>query len=386
MGSRSKYILGDDFFLKIVTMTNEQGKRLEKSLTTNKELPPFTSNEFMFNYFVNKFKNTKILENDDINIKNNSLLSPKNIVMLSSKNYNVKYLDKYLDSNYENVLKDLKNDFNKVEYYLKNIKLITNDNKYVRTILILSERVDGDFNTFIKQTHNKSLYNKQMLDGLIHIMYLHHVLQNKYQAVHGDPKLHNYTWLKLDNPVNIVYDFRTKYDRSDSMIIKRQNVKNLFFMTDLEFVYSSVLKTENISDEIIYFNFQTEAAWYGKENDKDRIFVPKISKNHPYNLNYNIYGGYFLKTKESDKVSRSVYDYYGVNFPRLFTIDIMSFIKMILTFWYADTLNGEILRKLHIYFTKFCSLSEPEKNPKIRDNVNYKSVSPGDMAVILNSK
>ena len=70
----------------------------------------------------------------------------------------------------------------------------------------------------------------------------------------------------------------------------------------------------------------------------------------------------------------------------MFTIDILAMIKMLLTYWYTSSFDGEVLRKLNMYFTQFIALSRSEENDKLKDEGNYLSVSPGNMAKLLNSK
>ena len=271
-----------------------------------------------------------------------------------------------------------------MDLYLKNIKHLASKGKTIKTALIISRTVTGNYDQFIK---NKKTDYKDILDSLIHIMYLHFTLQNKYQTVHGDPKTQNYTWKKLNKPIDITYDFRDEYNHSNSMIIKRKKVKNLFYMTDLEFVYSPILKTVDIDDNKYYFNFKIQVGAYG--STENNVYVPKITsdKNSVYKYNQNImnlYGGYNIKPRETMHGSVGVYEWFGDNFPRMFTIDILTLVEMMLLF-YPYFFDGELLRKMNMYFTQFVSLSHMEKDPYRRDKTNYKRVSPATFAMLLNS-
>ncbi len=377
MSARSNFLLGDNVFIKLVSLNEERGQRLVKALVTNTDLPPFTSNEFLFSYLA---KDEKL----DINIPNNTLLTPDTQVLVSAKKYNLDYFDQYKNKSYSDTVSDLKRKFTEMSLYLKNIKPLASKGKTIKTALIISRIVTGNYDQFIKD--DKTDY-KDILDSLIHIMYLHFTLQNKYQTVHGDPKTQNYTWKKLKKPVNITYDFRDEYNHSNSMLIKRKNVKNVFYMTDLEFVYSPILKTIDIDDNKYYFNFKIQIGAYG--STKNNVYVPKITEDensvYKYNQNImNLYGGYNIKPKETMYGSEGVYEWFGDNFPRMFTIDILTLVEMLLLF-YPYFFDGELLRKINIYFTQFVSLSHMEKDPYRRDKSSYKRVSPATFAMLLNS-
>jgi hypothetical protein len=218
---------------------------------------------------------------------------------------------------------------------------------------------------------------------MIHISYLYHKLQGKYQAVHGDPKTQNYTWLELDQPINIIYDFRDEYDSSDSRIVRRRGVKHLFYLTDLEFVFSPIVKTVILGNNTFYFNFNTNASWYGEDDNENRVYVPKISVDPPYEHNFQLYGGYYYQPNQDVGPNPTVFDWFRPIFPRMFTIDLLGLVKMLLTYWYAGSLNGSNLRKLHLYFTQFIALSHMEANPHRRNEGNYKRVSPATFAELL---
>ncbi len=385
MSERSKFLLGDFVFIKVISLNDERGIRLAKALATNEVLPPFTSNEFLFNYLISR--DDKKL-NISVDKKYNTLLSPDTKVFVSGKSYSLNDFTKYKKNKYNKVIHDLKNKFSDMEDYLKNIRSLSEEGKIIKTALIISRTVTGNYDDFFKKLREHKNYNKVVLDSLIHIMYLYFTFQNRYQSIHGDPKIQNYTWLELDNPIDIIYDFRDNYDNSDSRLIHRKGVKHLFYLTDLEFVYSPILKTVKIGTDIYYFNFDTTVGVYGEDNNKDRIFVPKMSENLPYFYNLKLYGGYKLKpTSEIFKTlaDNEIHDWYGNKFPRMFTIDILILIKMLLTYWYASSFDGEILRKLNIYFTQFISLSLPEKDVNLRNKESYKRLSPGNAAILLDS-
>lgn len=211
---------------------------------------------------------------------------------------------------------------------------------------------------------------------------MYHIFQNNYQSVHGDPKTHNYTWLELDSPITVTHDFRDQYNNDTSRVIRR--TKNIFFLTDMEFIYSPTLKIYNG----FIFNFNSNKPSYGNDDSENKIYVPKITtdKKNKYHYNRNLYGGYKLQpTQPRETGNLSLYDYFSPNFPRIFTIDIITLVIMLLTY-YPDILTPDLLRKLNLYFTQFMSLSYIEENADRRDSSNYIRVSPGTFAVILNSE
>ena len=57
MSERSEFLLGKFTFIKVVSLNTERGKKLSNALLTEGELPPFTSNEFLINYFIGRNKN-----------------------------------------------------------------------------------------------------------------------------------------------------------------------------------------------------------------------------------------------------------------------------------------------------------------------------------------
>ena len=313
------------------------------------------------------------------------MLSPETLVLVSGASYSLSDFDKYRELSYEDTVSDLGGKFSEMEHYLRAVRKLAEEGRYIKTAIIISRRVTGNYDEFLKKYVGSSDYNKLFADSLIHISYLYHHLQGNYQAVHGDPKTHNYTWLELEEPINIIYDFRNKYDNSDNRIVRRKDVKHIFYLTDLEFVFSPILKTVTIDNNTYYFDFFIQAAWYGEDLNDDRVYVPKISKDPPYELNFQLYGGYLYQPNQDVSAFPTLYELFEPIFPRMFAIDLLTLVKMLLTYWYADRLNGSNLRKLNIYFTQFVSLSFMEKNPHRRNEGDYEQVSPGSFAHLLNS-
>ena len=385
MSARSDFMLGKYVFIKVVTLNRDQATRLAKALVTPNEEPPFTSHEFLFNYLVS---NDDSLLNDNIIIfpKYNSLITPKTSVYVSGNQYELDYFDKYKSSEYDDTINEIEKSFIHMDTYLRKIRDLSATGKYIKTALIISETVTGSYDDFIKKYQDSEDFNKIFLDSLVHITYLSHKLQQKYQSVHGDPKTQNYTWLELDQEMDIRYDFRDEYDQSNARIVRRGNVKHLFYLTDMEFVFSPVSKTLTLYGNNYHFNFfTTTASWYGDEwNDADsQIFVPKISDSDLYQSNHNLFGGYFLQPEQDVPPNPTLFNYYPDGYPRMFTVDLLTLIKMLLTYWYADKLNGSNLRKLNIYFTQFVALSFIEENPNRRNEADYNRVSPGTFAELL---
>jgi len=384
MSERSDFMLGKYVFIKVVSLNKEQGTHLIKALTKPGIFPSFAANEFLFNYLVVK-QNKPLIEGLNTSSEYNSMLSPKTLVFVSGTQYELSDFDKYEDMTYKETLNKLEDKFSILENYLKKIQDLAKRGQYIKTALIISQRVTGDYDDFLKKYAGTTGYNKMFTDSMIHISYLYHHLQQNYQAVHGDPKIQNYTWLELDEPINIIYDFRDEYDDSDNRIIRRKDVKHLFYLTDLEFVFSPILKTVTIDNNTYYFDFLTDAAWYGEDLNEDRVYVPKISHDPPYELNFKLYGDYWHQPNQEVSLQPTLHDLFEPIFPRMFSIDLLTLVKMLLTYWYADTLDGSNLRKLNIYFTQFISLSFMEKNKNRRDESDYERVSPGAFAHLLNS-
>ena len=241
----------------------------------------------------------------------------------------------------------------------------------------------GSYRDFINQHINSET---DVTNSLIHISYLYHQLQTKYQAVHGDPKIHNYTWLELDQPMDMIYDFRDGYDNNTSKVIRVYGVKHLFYITDFEFVYSPITKVVDGYS----FNFKNDSI-YGSEieNNPNIYYVPQITSTDPqYDYNVNLYGGYgvvpdVLPNSNPDPGS-TLYNYYPI-FPRMFTIDLITLIKMFLTYGYTDRMRPNLLRKLNMYFTRFGSYSRSEEDPNHRNKESYLNLGPAELAKLVSS-
>ena len=333
MDLRSDYILGKDFFVKVVNLDNEDSDRLEKAMKDGQYVP-FTSVEFLITYILEK--------------KRKDLLSPKTEVFTSEKIYTIE-------------------NFKNIEYYedltknMKNLGFANTITKKVKTAVIISERLEGNLDAFIRTSPS----NKDLEDAFIHISWLYFEYQKLTFCTHGDPKPANYTWKVLNVPVDIVYDFRDSFDNSEKRQIKRTGVKNLFYFTDLEFAHSPF----TIVDQNKYYNF-TKIYEFIDDSRKDIIYYPKLSSEPYYDYNTNLYGGYEQKIL---KYAGDMEERFGL-FPRLFTIDLLTLIKTILTYDYSRYLSPEIHRKFNLYFTRFLSLSE-----------DYIKASPASLAIMLST-
>ena len=60
MSERSDFIIGQDIFIKVVSLSPDEGVRVARSLTSSNELPPFKANEFLINHLISR-KNQVIL-------------------------------------------------------------------------------------------------------------------------------------------------------------------------------------------------------------------------------------------------------------------------------------------------------------------------------------
>lgn len=366
MSERSVFILGEYVFIKIVSLNESQGESVQQSLQ-NGETIPFESIEFLFSYLISK--SGEILRN----VPRSTLITPGTQVFVSMQSYTVQNFSHLKDFSYQNVAGELQKNFIPFDRYSTGI---------IRTAVIISEKMTGSYEHFLGTYRLSKEYDKLVTDSLTHIAYLLHVLQNKYQGIHGDPKIQNYTWLKLDKPIDIEYDFRDQYNSDPSRIIVRKGVEHLFYLTDLEFAWSPVVKFDNR----FRYNFKHNNYWYSNEGEK--IYVPKISNQDYYQLNFNLYGGYNVGTKQDMDAWRmqvsNIYELYGDKFPRMFTIDILTLIKMFLTYWYAGRFGGDLSRRLNIYFTKFVAISNMEKDPYRRDTGDYRDLSVSSFATLLN--
>ena len=319
MNERSSFILGKDVFIKLINISNESIKTLKNSLRRGNYLP-FETNEFIINYLIS-------------NEKNNNLLSPKTKVLSSKNSYNLEDMNKYQNETYDDTFKDLLKNF--IEF---------NPNKLdnIKTIIIISQRVDGNLESFLREYQPNE---EELRNAFIHISYLYYTFQKNYKMMHIDPKINNYTWQKLDSPLEITYQFD-----GDKSIIR--NVNHLFYLTDLEFVYSPmIIKKNNLT-----YNFSQKYEWLN-DNRSDLIIIPKISSSPYYDYNNNLYLGINVFDKIKNNSSKA-----NISNLRMFAIDILILVKMILTFDYISYLPPKISNILNKYFTLFCALSENNKN------------------------
>ncbi len=332
MDLRSDYILGKDVFVKLIRLDDETRERLDTSLKNGKEYAPFVTVEFLMTYLISK-------ERPD-------LISPGSQVLYSDKELDIKY---FSDKTYSEII----NEFSRFNPNSTNVK----------NVLIISDLLEGNLEKFVRGTPDR----KELEDSLIHISWLYFEYSKLFFATHGDAKPANYTWRKLDNPVDITYDFRDSFDSSETRLITRRGVRNLFYLTDLEFAHSPFV----ITKEGKYFNF-TKIYDFIDDGRKDIILVPKLSSDPYYDYNNNLYGGYYQKVvkKEGDIRER-----FGI-FPRMFTIDLLVLIKTFLTYDYPQYFPSYTLRKLNLYFTRFISLSS--------DNRDYSKASPSAFAFLIN--
>ena len=379
MSKRSNFLIGPNIFIKVVSLTRDQAQRLETALLNPEKIPPFTSDEFLINYIIES--DDKILNiNSSLPKDINRLLTPKTKVLVSSDSISIESVKQYSKMSYSNALSGLKTISSDFKYYLDNIDTLKNNGTMVRTAFIISRTVNGNYNDFLTKYKNEDNYDKLVTDSLIHIMYLYHEYQKRYKSIHGDPKIQNYTWLKLDNPVDIIYDFRNGYNNNFSRIIKRKNVQHVFYLTDLEFVYSPILHKKVFNNNTIYFNLKPRI--YTDKSEFDTIYVPKITENPPYHYNTNLYGGYDIKPSSNDQ-NNSLSELYP-KFPRMFTIDILTLCKMFLTYSYIESFSSNLSRKLNIYFSYYVALSQSETNSNKRGKKGYHRLSPSSFALLLN--
>lgn len=359
MDLRSEFILGKEIFIKIIRISRENFIDFKNALL-DKNYIPFPCNEIAINYLLTTYEK--------------ELISPNTYIFYTNRSYN---LYEYKDLAFTDILEKMKKykEFSPEDF-------VQEDN--VETFLILSQRVTGNLEQFINirsielEDRKKWEWEKELTDAFIHICYLYYKFQKVFTAVHIDPKLSNHTWLKLDKPIDITYDF-------DEKKIVRKNVRNLFFLTDLEFIYSPIIKSQDIGNNKFYYNFSRIYDWL-KDNRENLIIVPKISSEYGniyYDYNVNLFGGYNAPIKLSDNVEeKDIKRIFGL-FPRMFAIDLLTLIKMILTYDYSEKLSSNIRRKFNMYFTLFQSLSRQEKENKYR--VNYEKVSPISFADFLNT-
>ena len=359
MDVRSSFLLGKHVFIKVINLDDRIVQELKTSLQTGSYLP-FETNEMIANYLLSGVSFDSITQ----------ILTPNTKVLVSSNSYTLNDLNKYSLETYDRTLEDLYNNF--VDF---NPLFISN----ISTVILLSRKVDGNLESFLRVYGPNE---KEIADALIHLSYIYFVFSKQYSMLHIDPKINNYTWQKLDKPIDITYDFS---DNVNNKKIVRKNVSHLFYLTDLEFVYSPIVHTQ----QNIYFNFSKQYEWLrdDRENvtfgprstlieDQKRgnhlIIVPKISSEPYYDYNVNL----FLGINGFDNLS-------NLRTQRMFVIDILVLVKMILTYDYISYLPASISRILQRYFTLFCSLSKEEEEN--RYSVNYDLVSSYSFAKSLNS-
>lgn len=383
MSARSDIMRGNNIFIKVISLTEERGVRLVQSVSNNGVDQPFSTNEFLANYFIGLTD-----QNANPNFTGapviNSILTPGTMVLVYPSETTVENFQIYKESPYEDTIQSLRQaGFIDVNDYFANY---ISEGYIVRTAIIVSRTMTGSYNEFLHKYKNDPDADKLLLDSLIHICYLYHVFQQKYNLVHGDPKIQNYTWLELDQPIDIEYDFRCEYNNGEKMIIRRSGVKHLFYLTDLEFVYSPILKVFQVGNQQSVLNFSdTDLDMYQQDTTPPKRLIPVINKETG-SYGGDLYGGYkdtqFIPNQPPNS---SLYDYFGDSFPRMYTIDILVLIKMLLTYGtFTDTFSGDVLRKLNMYFTMFISYSRMEDDI-YRGQHDYTKLSPGGVAELLNA-
>jgi hypothetical protein len=317
MDLRSDYIFGKDVFVKVVSIDRETLERLRNALKSG-DYVPFITVEFLITNLISR-------ERPD-------LISPGSRVLMSERNIDIEY---FQESEYQNIIREF-----------KDLDL----SKDIKTAIIISDKLDGNLEKFIRDVSNRS----EIENALIHICWLYFEYQKLFKCTHGDPKPANYTWRKLDTEIEIEYDFRDDFDRSDKRLIKRK-VRNLFYLTDLEFAHSPFI----LEREGKKYNF-TKIYEFIDDKRKDIILKPKLSSAPYYDYNTHLYGGY------EDRV-------FGI-FPRIFAIDLLTLVKVFLTYDYSLYFPSNLLRKLNLHFTRYVSL-----------NNSFLKCSPAAFAILLNS-
>lgn len=357
MGTRSKVFLGKYVFVKYIELTEDVSNRLKTSLETG-DYSPFDCNEFLASYLLSE----EIPE----------LVSPGTLVLsssISSRDFSYETLEKYKNKKYNDFLSSLTN-----SYKFKEFSPFSYDDKQ-KTILILSDLLTGNFREFLENNQNKNK-GEDVRNALIHISYLLFRLEKDYKSIHGDSKLENYTWRKLDNPIDYTYDFRTLLDNSADLVFTLR-INHLFYLTDLEFIHS--LEPFKIKSKTI--NFTKVYDWM---SDDKSIFVPKLSAEEYYDFRNNLFEGYhqdfskFLNADSWEKQEEYMYT-------RMFSIDLLLLIKILLTRDYSEQKNisPDLRRKLNIYFANYCAISQREIDPQLRYTSSYKKVSPEQFAFLL---
>ena len=353
MSERSDFVKGDHVFIKLINLKDEDSTTLSKIFNENlKEALPFATKEFVANQVISTY---------NPNIDKSLILSPGTRVFISETMYDLSLFENIKNAKYDQFINYIMSGGTFKEFsYINNMK--------IKTVLIISVTLDGSFYDFLTK---KSRDEEEISNALIHISYLYHMLTKNFNMVHGDPKPHNYTWKKLDNPININYDF-------GGTIIERKNVKHLFYLTDLEFVYSP-FRIDVFVSENNYIKVEFDDK-YQKNVDllEDVIYVPMISSKGKYTYNRGLYRGYNENIPPNESKD--------VRFPRIFTIDLLTLIKGFLTYsTYLSKTPTNLIRKYNMYFTKYQALAKEELDKQKRGHVDYSKVSPVEIALLFES-
>lgn len=131
MDLRSDYIFGKDVFVKIISIDGETLNRLRQALKTG-DYAPFITVEFLITDLISK--------------ERSDLLTPGSRVLMSDKKIDIEY---FQNSQYENIVKEFKN---------------LDINKNIKTVIIISDKVDGNLEKFIRQGEKSEIEN-----AMIHI-------------------------------------------------------------------------------------------------------------------------------------------------------------------------------------------------------------------------
>lgn len=355
MGSRSKVFLGKYVFIKYIEIEENVSERLKSSLISG-DYSPFDTNEFLASYLLSE--------------GSPELVSPGTTVIYSLNNFSFEDLNKYENKRYNDFLNSLIENNSFIKFSPDNI---IESSENIKTVLILSEKLTGNFRGFLERKRK----DNEVRYALIHICYLLHKLAKDYKSIHGDSKLENYTWKELEKPIEYTYDFRTENDNSSDLVFTLQ-INHIFYLTDLEFIHSITSFAVSSSSNDLVINFSKVYDWM---SDNKSIFVPKLSAEEYYDFRNNLFEGYqqdfsiFLKRQEED----------GWMYTRMFSIDLLLLIKIILTRDYTEQNNvsPNLRRKLNIYFANYCAISQREIDPQLRYKSSYQKVSPAQFAFLL---
>ena len=121
MDQRSSFLIGKEVFIKVVDI--DTWDLLKDSLKTSNYLP-FDTKEICITYL----------------LSGSNLITPNTKVLISKNKYNIADMEKYREKSYSEVYDNLRKDF------------VSFDNIFqlsVGTAIILSERVDGNFEKFL---------------------------------------------------------------------------------------------------------------------------------------------------------------------------------------------------------------------------------------------